>query len=235
MFIVRYIVRSLTVLNIILLITVSALVYLYILPLLSIDIQLALKPIKAAEKNEEITQHSVQTLMLADYLIIADQNIFHPERKIPEKKEEKQLPKPEFILYGTLITDDQSIAYLEDLKAPHTTAGRGKRQKTLQKGGSLSGFILSEVYHDKIVMTRGDERLEVSINENTHKKSRTTETTSTKNEPSVNKPETTSIKEPSQRGRVQATVTDPSIDRRRSITEERQRRRDEIRQNRAIQ
>jgi hypothetical protein len=104
--------------------------------------------------------------------MVGENNLFHPERIIPaEKKEEKQLPKPEVVLYGTTISDDLKIAYLEDLKAPKSTPGRGRRQLSLRKGDSLGGFILKEISTDKIVMVRGEEVLTVSIYDS-HKKAK---------------------------------------------------------------
>jgi type II secretory pathway component PulC len=111
----------------------------------------------------------------ADYLLIAENNPFHPERIIPvEEKTKAQppLPKPEFILYGTLITDDIKIAYISDEKASISTAGRGKRQIPLRLGETLSGFTLKEVENDKVLMERGDERLYVHIYDPLKAKSR---------------------------------------------------------------
>ena len=99
-----------------------------------------------------------------DYVVVADENLFHPERRIPpEKKAEAVLPKPEFVLFGTLIAPNLSIAYMEDKKAPVTTPGRGNRQTTLKKGELLSGFTLKEIMKDKVVMARGEETIQVSL------------------------------------------------------------------------
>ncbi len=108
-----------------------------------------------------------------DYVAIADQNLFHPERRIPpEKKAEAALPKPEFILYGTLITPDLRMAYLEDKKAPVSTPGRGKRQSALKKGEFLSGYTVKEIMADKGVMTRGEESLTVLLDDQKTPKAR---------------------------------------------------------------
>jgi hypothetical protein len=64
-----------------------------------------------------------------------------------------------------MIADDISLAYLEDLKAPRNTPGRGKRQVALKKGDSLSGFVLKEIETDKITMVRGEEKLIVAMND----------------------------------------------------------------------
>jgi hypothetical protein len=101
-----------------------------------------------------------------DYVVIADENFFHPERRIPpEKKDEAALPKPEFVLFGTLITPDLAIAYMEDKKALVTTPGRGKRQSALKKGESLSGFTVKEIKATQVVMTRGEETLMVLLDD----------------------------------------------------------------------
>ncbi|MFZ3136940.1 MAG: hypothetical protein WA126_06065 [Thermodesulfovibrionales bacterium] len=97
-------------------------------------------------------------------MLISEENLFHPERRIPpEKKVEQPLPKPEFVLYGTLITNDTSFAYLEDTKALRNTPGRGKRQITMKKGDTLSGFNLKEINVDNIVMARGEEKITIYL------------------------------------------------------------------------
>ena len=119
---------------------------------------------KAAENSTEDQTGETKTISPLEYTIIADQNLFHPERRIPpEKKAGQELPKPEFVLYGTLITGETMIAYLEDLKAPRTTPGRGKRQTALKIGQTMGGFKLEEIYDDKIVMVRGEEKIEVKV------------------------------------------------------------------------
>ena len=99
-----------------------------------------------------------------DYVVIAEQNLFHPERKIPvEVKEAQPLPKPDFVLYGTMISSDTKLAFLEDIKAPYYTAGRGKRQKILQLGQSLSGYVLIKVYHDQVILVKGEDQITVKV------------------------------------------------------------------------
>lgn len=114
-------------------------------------------------KTEEKTVEA-QPLSPSEYSVIAEQNIFHPERIIPVlKAEAPPLPKPEFVLYGTLITGDLSLAYIEDLKGSSKSPAGGKRQKALKKGEDISGFILKEIETDKVVMVRGEEKLEVRV------------------------------------------------------------------------
>lgn len=132
--------------------------------------------ITAAQMNDGAAvsqkEFSLYTKMQSnDYALVSDQNIFHPERKIPpDKKEEKAVPKPEVILYGTLITQQESIAFIEDKKSPRTTPGRGKRQTALHKGESLSGYTLTEIKADSIALVRGEEKIMVLLEEGEKRK-----------------------------------------------------------------
>ncbi len=105
--------------------------------------------------------------------MVAEQNVFHPDRKIPpENKDDKPLAKPEIFLYGTLLTDNMRIAYIEDKKSPQTTPGRGNRQTVVKQGDVVSGFTLKSVEPDKIVLVRGEEQMVVYLQD--AKKTRTT-------------------------------------------------------------
>lgn len=164
--ILRKVLRHITLLNLILLsIIAAALFYAYSG---FVNLQFALPPlkIKAPSERQETKTEAEQTQSSAEYSIIADQNLFHPERIIPPEKKADEMPKPDFVLYGTLLTDDVRIAYIEDLKAPHNTAGRGKRQRALRLGQALSGYTLKEVHHDRILMAKAEDVIEININAN---------------------------------------------------------------------
>jgi type II secretory pathway component PulC len=107
---------------------------------------------------------------LQEYAVVAEKNLFHPDRIIPVLKVEVTVPRPEFVLYGTLITDQVSIAYLSDSKAPRTTPGRGPRQTSLKIGETMSGYTLKEILHDSIVMVHGDDRIVVNVLADSKKK-----------------------------------------------------------------
>lgn len=164
----KYLLRSVTVLNVILMATVIYLAdYTLLHPHLPSRVikfapPSATKPLEA--KKDEAAQNQVPSP--SDYTIIAEQNLFHHERKIPvEKPAAVPLPVPEFILFGTLITDDVRIAYMEDKKAPVSSPGRGKRQIPLKKGESLSGFSLLQIDGDRVLMARGDEKISVLLSD----------------------------------------------------------------------
>ncbi|MDA8433912.1 MAG: hypothetical protein M0Z60_13265 [Nitrospiraceae bacterium] len=174
----RRILRNLNVINVILAGGFLLLLTYAVLPTFGRQAKITLSPPKsrpaaagpAAEKPAE-----PKTVSPADYVVIADQNLFHPDRKIPvEKKEVAALPTPEFVLYGTLLTDDLKIAYMEDKKAPQNSPTRGKKQIPVKLGEPLSGFILKEIDKDKVVMVRGDEKVVVYLNEAARPKTRET-------------------------------------------------------------
>jgi type II secretory pathway component PulC len=169
----KTIIRNINVLNILLISVIIMSISYSLFPLLDIKVKYTLPTAKKTVEDTKEKAVQTQTPSIAEYTMIAEENLFHPERKIPvEKKEEKPLPKPDFVLYGTLITDDISLAYLEDLKAPYSTPGRGKRQTALRKGDTMSGFTLKEIGPENIVMVRGEENMIVNLNDSSHPKGR---------------------------------------------------------------
>jgi hypothetical protein len=98
------------------------------------------------------------------------------------------LPKPEFILLGTIITDDIKLAYLENLKEPYSTAGRGKRQRSLRIGDTLSSYTLAEIYPDKVVMVKGEDKIEVNLTDSKAQKTRSSETAQDKQNTALKPP-----------------------------------------------
>lgn len=147
-----------------------------IMPFLSADVKSVLpapKKTAAPQPPAQAKPAETKNPSPADYVVIAEQNLFHPDRKIPvEKKEAQPLPKPEFVLYGTVRAGDVNIAYMEDRKHPVSTPTRGKKQIPLQTGQSLSGFTLQTIEADKVVMQRGEEKIVVQLNDSHSPKTR---------------------------------------------------------------
>jgi hypothetical protein len=163
----RSVIKGFNLLNCILIAVCLLFAFSFLFPPSEGKFPMIIPPLKkrAIEKSQNESPKA-QTLSAMDYVVIADENLFHPERKIPpEKKEEAALPKPEFVLYGTLITPDLKMAYMEDKKAPFTTPGRGKRQSALKIGESLSGFTLKEIDPTKVVLRRGEETMTVLLDD----------------------------------------------------------------------
>ena len=162
----RYLSRNVTLLNILILAVLAATIMFVITPLFRMTMKFSLPQVKTkAIEGEATPAEKVQTaLSPADYLVIGENNLFHPDRRIPpEKTEEKQLPKPELVLYGTIISKDVSVAYVEDKKAPKSSQGRGDRQQAAKKGDVFSGFVLREIAPDRITLVRADEVMVVYL------------------------------------------------------------------------
>jgi hypothetical protein len=170
----RKMLKNINLLNIILCTLGLIFAFFFVWPQAEDQVSFSLPPLKkkAPEKSPP-EPPKVQAPAPMDFVVIADENLFHPERRIPpEKKEEAALPKPDFVLYGTLITPDLRMAYLEDKKAPVTTPGRGKRQTALKVGESLSGFTLKEVTASRVVLSRGEDNMVVMLDDPRVQKSR---------------------------------------------------------------
>lgn len=165
----RYLLRNINLINIVLTVVLIFFVNYAVLPLFNTGVKYTLPVVKKPTtdntfEGEKPDQSQVPSPL--DYIIIAEQNLFHPERKIPvEEKEATPLQKPDFVLYGTLIADDISVAYLEDMKSPVSTPGRGRRQVALKKNETLSGFTLKEIETDKVLMVRGEETVIVYLDD----------------------------------------------------------------------
>jgi hypothetical protein len=175
---VRYFFLSLNVLNSLLALAVTALIYFAVIPVLNPVARISLPTVKdsGAPSGEQTTP--ALRVPATNYAVISDKNLFHPERKIPQEKQpEKAIPKPEVFLYGTLIADDGSYAFIEDKKAPYSTPGRGKRQITLKKGDHLNGYTLIEIEANRIVLVKGEEKVVVMLDDS--EKRRTSEVTAT--------------------------------------------------------
>lgn len=166
---IKYILSNINLLNCILTGLILYFVYFTIMPFLSKSIHFSLPPIQNNAAMKSVTDNMPEpekSLSQMHYAIIAEQNLFHPERKIPlEAKETQPALRPDFILYGTLVSENLKMAFLDDLKSPYSSRGRGKRQRSLKAGQSLSGYTLSEVFADKVVMTKGDEQIIVAVND----------------------------------------------------------------------
>lgn len=129
---------------------------------------------------------------LVSYAIIAEQNLFNPERKIPVPKVVlPPPPKPELVLHGTLIMGDRSVAYISEKNnapgfagAPQAQrlpyrrgpqplysgpqrqpSGAADKAKAYKKGDSIDGFILTSIEPDRVLLVRGNESMEVFLSQ----------------------------------------------------------------------
>lgn len=169
---IRYLLSNINVMNVLLaavLLVAAYFTFLHSPSVKTVRVKQTVKKV-APDKKSAGTKKAVQddkTPFPTDYAVIAEQNLFHPDRKIPEKKEEKKPgppePKPDFVLDGVIVTGDMKIAFMEDKKQPVNTPGRPNRQTPLKIGESMSGYMLMEIDEDKVVMRKGDDRIVVDL------------------------------------------------------------------------
>jgi hypothetical protein len=172
---IKRLIRNINMLNAALLTGALFFAFYIFFPSFDITAGFSLPAVKTSVAEKEETGTEIRIPSITEYMKITEENLFHPERKIPvEKKADQQQPltKPEFVLYGILITDDLRLGYIEDLKAPRNSPGRGKRQTALKKGDVLSGFTVKEIETDRIVMIRGEEKIVVLVNDPSRTKER---------------------------------------------------------------
>jgi hypothetical protein len=165
--VLRYLIRSINLLNVLLLAVLILFIVFVILPLSSATVRFKLPVMKAKAIEQPVgSADKPQNQSPADYAMIGENNLFHPERKVPpEKKDENALPKPELVLYGTIVSDGITMAFIEDKKSPRTSEARGKRQSVIKKGDILSGFMVKEIQPDMVLLTRGEETMTVKLSD----------------------------------------------------------------------
>lgn len=161
---IRYLAQSINLLNILLFIIMVAAIIGVLFPLVKMNAGYSLPQIKLKTVEEvEKPQEKSGNILASDYAVVGELNLFHPERRVPVDKKADEIPKPELILYGTMVQDNVQYAFIEDKKSPKTTPGRGNRQTTIKKGDVISGFVVSEIRADRITLTKGDEKITVLL------------------------------------------------------------------------
>ncbi len=165
-----YVLKNLNILNGILLAAVALLIIFIAIPYLTMDIWLSIPKVPRTAIGQSAKATVVANPPLSDYAQISDQNLFNPARRIPPAGVgEKIVSKPEIVLYGTLITGDMRVAFIEDRKAPKMTPGRGKRQIAARKGYNINGYILQQIEPDRIILVKGNDRIVVRLEEEKRK------------------------------------------------------------------
>ena len=178
----QYLIRSVNVMNLILL-AVAAALFIYVLnPILQESTAVAIPSARGESAPRAVLAKDVEGSQLtsADYAVIGDKNLFHPDRVIPPEKKkaeaEKEKAKPELALHGTMITEQMKLAYIRDKKVPSSSQGRGARQITLKEGDQIAGYKLTQVTDKMIVLTNGGEQVTLYLDELKERKTETTMT-----------------------------------------------------------
>jgi hypothetical protein len=161
---IKYLIQNINPLNLLLLAIIIVIAIGVIFPLTRMNAgyilpQVKPKIIEQGEKPEEKSN----SILPSDYAMIGETNLFHPERRIPIDKKADEIPKPELVLYGTMVQGGVQLAFIEDKKNPKTTPGRGNRQTVIKKGETIGGFVVSEIGTDRITLMKGDEKMTVLL------------------------------------------------------------------------
>ncbi len=109
-----------------------------------------------ADKKDTIARRHVN-LNEGAYLALVEKDLFRPSRTDPKTETGTQISHPSEVLklFGTIIMNNERIAILED---PST-----KKSKPYHINDSLSGFVITDIQKDKVVVLRGDEKIEVKL------------------------------------------------------------------------
>ena len=109
-----------------------------------------------ADKKDTMSRRQVN-LNESAYLVIVEKDLFRPSRTDPKTDSGTQISHPSELLklFGTIIMNNEKIAILED---PST-----KKSKPYHINDSLSGFVITDIQKDKIVVLRGDEKIEIKL------------------------------------------------------------------------
>lgn len=214
---VQYVLKSVNVLNIILLAISVGVLFTWVYPLLDTDIKVDMPRVEEAAVRQDSNDIAVEsfdiiehfditrdgffrpfiifetrtdlpklggtqttkqeTVMVVenmptnlDYVIVTEKNLFHSERKAPSENAASQISRPEIIFYGAIITGETRIAYIEDVRNPYTTPGRGKRQTPVVQGSMIGGYKLTEVNPETLVLMRGDDKMVVNLRDQKDRK-----------------------------------------------------------------
>lgn len=115
---------------------------------------------------------------VGSYLLLAEKNIFHPERKDfpifspslgdPTKK---QITRPQIILYGVMLNGDYQSASVAN---PGRPMQRGEREiMTLKVGDQIGEYQLVQILPDRIMLEGPEDKFEVLLYDSKIQKKRT--------------------------------------------------------------
>jgi hypothetical protein len=100
---------------------------------------------------------------IRSYILIAEKNIFSPERKdFPTAPtQQKSVVRPQVILYGVTIAGDYEAA---SIVSPGRPLMKGERETlTLKIGGKIGDYKLAKVRPDRVTFENGNDSFEVLL------------------------------------------------------------------------
>ena len=104
-------------------------------------------------------------ISIESYTFIAEKNIFSPERKefpiFATPSTMKPMPRPQFILYGVMISDDYQSATIVN---PGRPLQKGEREMmTLKIGEQVGEYKLVKILSDRIILEALQDTIEVLL------------------------------------------------------------------------
>jgi len=87
---VKSIARHFNLLNVLLISTIILMAGYTVLPLLNLSVKYTLPSVKTTTNSAGESTGETRIPSLSDFVVIADENLFHPDRKIPPEKKEEQ-------------------------------------------------------------------------------------------------------------------------------------------------
>lgn len=110
------------------------------------------------KKKLDVAKRTEVRINEADYDVISKLDLFRPSRSPAEKKVVRKgkgsaVDPPK--LFGTVILNELKTAILED---PET-----RSTKTYRLNDSVAGYVLTEIFKDKVVLLKEGEKYEVKL------------------------------------------------------------------------
>ncbi len=113
------------------------------------------------KKEKDITAGRAPVFNEALYNVITQKDLFRPSRTAPDQKAEKTAEKTDPQnppkLFGTIILENEKTAILQDSES--------KATKTYKLNELISGYTITDILEDKVVLVRDGETLEVKLRE----------------------------------------------------------------------
>lgn len=125
------------------------------------DIQKPINVLPSANKAEVVMPLAVKDtkpeniINLNKYLIINEKDLFRPERKKADDNETAVIETPVPILAGIIINKNGGKTFFIDPVS--------KTTKVYKKNDIVSGYIVNEILGNKVLLTKGAEKLELKI------------------------------------------------------------------------
>lgn len=105
------------------------------------------------------------------YRVIADRNLFSPDRKefIPEEPEKEKEPEPEVrqlrvsgktvTLYGVIMTDNYKSALISN----PVRGDDERKHRWIKKGDKIGDIAVADIQKESILLTEGDKKYEILL------------------------------------------------------------------------